>query len=83
MSVSFLLSDKEPKRINFGKERFLLVHNFRGISPWSFGSISWECRRAEHHGGVCAVDWNPAPQAAADYLYTVWRRVAVIGLVKS
>jgi hypothetical protein len=33
--------EKQPVKINLKEEQFILVHDFRGFSPWSLGHIAF------------------------------------------
>jgi hypothetical protein len=36
--VLTFITDKIPEKDNFEEERLILVHGFRGFSPWCIGS---------------------------------------------
>jgi hypothetical protein len=40
-----------PEKRNLKEERFVLVQGFRGLDPWSLGSVVSGLCESEHHGG--------------------------------
>jgi hypothetical protein len=48
---AFCCCDKIPEINNSREEGFILVHTFRGFSPWSAGSMAFRpVARQKHHG---------------------------------
>jgi hypothetical protein len=49
--LAFSCCDTIPKKSNFRKERFILVHGFRCFNPLSLGSIVSRPVAVEYHDG--------------------------------
>jgi hypothetical protein len=56
---------KHLRKINLKKERYILLHSFRGFSPL------WACGKAEHHGRAHGVtnmlnSWQPGKEGGGN-----------------
>jgi hypothetical protein len=62
--LAFHCHEKIPEVINFKEEKYILVHNFRGFSPWLLGPIAFRLVVRQnimevHDGTNLLTSWQP------------------------